>query len=196
MLHQDYFQSISLNTPLNQLQYPQDQLINTINFDDYTLLQFNSKSPTQAHFLYIKDGILIQKSTSTYTNQDITLADYISKYGNPKNSIKEVPDYIHDSFSQTRHIWPQQGLAVISNGADTNAQVFRVFEFQPTSSEEYFDTLGVGIASNSAITLQPTPTNSPDYSSPTNTNLPIIALIIALIAITITYTVIRKKRQN
>ena len=107
--------------------------------NDVEIFWYTSKSPVIADFVYLRAGEVAMKSLSVFS-QDVPIQQYIDQFGPPAHSVRKYPPQFRDPTRETIHVWPDQGIAIISLGNSLGSKVIREQQFLPTNLETYLST--------------------------------------------------------
>ncbi|MFC1626819.1 hypothetical protein ACFL1P_01290 [Patescibacteria group bacterium] len=122
--------------------------------DGYTVLWYDSIAPSFGTFYFIDNTGKTVFISLNKKDENILLKTYIDQYDNPELSIKRYSDDLADSLRQHVHIWPDQGMVVITGGPVLDSPVLREMQFDPVSLDEYFDTWGKDFEGNTEVAIQ------------------------------------------
>lgn len=125
---------------------------------DMNVLWYESINPLAAQLYYFRDDRLVLKTFPEA--KDVTLQTYFQRYGNPDLSAQYYPaDYAaKDRWNTTLHLWPSQGVDVVTYGNTLNSPVFLVRQYAPTELVEYLSGLGSEFRDNQPVSLFASPT--------------------------------------
>jgi hypothetical protein len=157
------------------------------------ILQFGSTAPSQAHYVYLKQGIVVVRSISFF-GQKKELREYIESYGTPTQSLKKASAGDHDSFDLTVHMWPSKGIAVTTSMSSVSANVVREDTFAPMSLELYLATWGSDLVGHQEATIAATQTTPAAYSSPYSSTFVWGAIVLVLVVLIIFFA--RRQRRR
>ncbi|KKS84156.1 MAG: hypothetical protein UV59_C0026G0006 [Candidatus Gottesmanbacteria bacterium GW2011_GWA1_43_11] len=161
----------------------------TTELNGYLILRYHSNTPTYAHYLFFQNNELVFKQIGR------------ERY--------ELP--IQDSLQLVVHVWPQKGIAIITEGIDPNSPIYQLQQFQPTTLQDYLQSWGKDFAAHERLTIQtpkilqqaeanvPTTTVSEHVAPDYVVILIVVALgaIVLVVALKIVFMIIRKfKKPN
>ncbi|HCS78948.1 TPA: hypothetical protein DIV55_04370 [Patescibacteria group bacterium] len=182
----------------------------TTELNGYLILRYHSNTPTYAHYLFFQNNELVFKQIGRAKEPKV-FVDYLNANGQPEVSIKRYELPIQDSLQLVVHVWPQKGIAIITEGIDPNSPIYQLQQFQPTTLQDYLQSWGKDFAAHERLTIQtpkilqqaeanvPTTTVSEHVAPDYVVILIVVALgaIVLVVALKIVFMIIRKfKKPN
>src|SRR3989344_592370 len=182
----------------------------TTQIGENTILRYHSNTPTYAHYLFFQNNELVFKQIGRAKEPKV-FVDYLNANGQPEVSIKRYAPPVQDSLQLVVHVWPQKGIAIITEGIDPNSPIYQLQQFQPTTLQDYLQSWGKDFAAHERLTIQtpkilqqaeanvPTTTVSEHVAPDYVVILIVVALgaIVLVVALKIVFMIIRKfKKPN
>ena len=202
--------NIGIGFKYDEARPPLGEPLAITELDGYLILRYHSNTPTYAHYLFFQNNELVFKQIGRAKEPKV-FVDYLNANGQPEVSIKRYELPIQDSLQLVVHVWPQKGIAIITEGIDPNSPIYQLQQFQPTTLQDYLQSWGKDFAAHERLTIQtpkilqqaeanvPTTTVSEHVAPDYVVILIVVALgaIVLVVALKIVFMIIRKfKKPN
>jgi hypothetical protein len=206
-------QQIPLNTPLNQVLSTAGQPLKESTEGNFKVLWYTSSVPGKSDNFYFVNNNLYAKAWRV--DGDVLLQKYLDEFGQPTATyfLYEGVASGSDSLIQTMHVWPEQGLSILTLGKSPASQVIRQYELPSTSLEEYLSQWQVKNVEQKTATIaaatSPVPVEQAKLISATELDSqpgllrsfaqwqwPLLGLVVIAIFLSVVLFFLRKKQPS